>query len=145
MKRRVFLEGTDVMKAEIFASNKGYRKPIDDKVATWVREGWATWEEEKPEWFTDRWKESVPKYMRPAKKERFYRGDKIAAENEGGNEALTVGEGDEQKGRRRNSILELISGQAPLPSKVMPVGVIEKELDEEHFMREMNRRGMMTM
>ncbi|GMH91138.1 hypothetical protein TrVE_jg9661, partial [Triparma verrucosa] len=53
MKRRLFLEGNDVMKAEIFASNKKYRKPIDDKVATWVNAGWATWEEEKPEWFTD--------------------------------------------------------------------------------------------
>eukprot|EP00519_Triparma_laevis_P012762 CAMPEP_0182500664 /NCGR_PEP_ID=MMETSP1321-20130603/9697_1 /TAXON_ID=91990 /ORGANISM="Bolidomonas sp., Strain RCC1657" /LENGTH=248 /DNA_ID=CAMNT_0024705163 /DNA_START=34 /DNA_END=777 /DNA_ORIENTATION=+ len=30
MKRRMFLEGNDAMKASVFASNKGYRKPIDD-------------------------------------------------------------------------------------------------------------------
>ena len=159
MTTRNFFEGTDIMKADVFTNNKTHWSPIRDKVEAWVKEGWARWEEEQPDWFTDHWKSIVPKDMKPAKKTGgVYRGDKIAAEymkpakknkiaaeNEGGYEALTVGGGDEQKGRRRNSILELISGQGPLPSKVMPVGVIEKELDEEHFMREMKRRGSFSM
>ena len=148
MKRRLFLEGTDVMKAEIFASNKGYRKPIDDKVATWVNAGWATWEEEKPEWFTDQWKDSVPEDMKPAKKTggidngRDSR-DTMAAENEG-EEALTVGERDKQKGRQR-SILRLISGQKAASPKVVPAGGIKEEIDVEEFVREMNRRGSISM
>ena len=144
MKRRVFLEGTDVMKAEIFASNKGYRKPIDDKVATWVNAGWATWEEEKPEWFTDKWKTSVPENMKPAKKTGDADGgDETAAGNEGG-EALVLGGIEEQKGRRR-SVLEVIIGQKVASSKVMPAGGIKKEIDEEEFVRELNRRGSMRM
>ena len=84
MTRKNFLEGTDFMKAIIFSKNKGYRKPIEDKVATWVKEGWATWEEEKPEWFTDKWKASVPEYMKPTKKTGdIDDGDKTAAESEG--------------------------------------------------------------
>ena len=59
-------------------------------------------------------------------------------------EALMVGGGGEQNGRRR-SVLEIISGQKAGSSKVMPAGGIKKEIDEEEFLREMNRRGSMSM
>ena len=144
MTRKNFLEGKEVMKAIIFSKNKGYRKPIVDKVATWVKESWATWEEEKPEWFTDQWKASVHEYMKPAKKTGDVDGeDKIAAKKED-EEAITVEGQEEQKGRRR-SVLELISGQRVVSSKVMPAGGIKKEINEEEFLREMNRRGSMSM
>eukprot|EP00519_Triparma_laevis_P012953 CAMPEP_0182503250 /NCGR_PEP_ID=MMETSP1321-20130603/14968_1 /TAXON_ID=91990 /ORGANISM="Bolidomonas sp., Strain RCC1657" /LENGTH=101 /DNA_ID=CAMNT_0024708381 /DNA_START=109 /DNA_END=411 /DNA_ORIENTATION=- len=65
MTRRVFFEGTNIMKADIFYRNKAFRKPIEGKVKSWVKEGWATWDEEKPEWFTDQWKASVPEDMKP--------------------------------------------------------------------------------
>ena len=144
MKRRIFLEGNDMMKASIFASNKVYRKPIDDKVASWVNAGWATWEEEKPEWFTDRWKASVPEDMKPTKKTRDVDGgDETAAKNEG-EEALTVGGGEEQNGRRR-SFLEFISGQKAVSSKVMPAGGSKNEIDLEEFEREIRRRGSFKM
>ena len=151
MKRRLFLEGNKVMKADIMTNNKAYWSPIRSKVKAWVKEGWATWEEEKPEWFTDKWKASVPEDMKPANKS----GDvdsgldsrnNMAPENEG-EEALTVGGGEEQKGRRR-SVLELISGQKAASSKVMPTGGEAKkefEIDEAEFMREMNRRGSINM
>ena len=149
MNRKVFLEGTDVMKSAIFVVNRTYWKPIENKVVAWVKEGWWTWEEEKPDWFTDQWKSIVPEKMKPTKKAgdvdsgRDSR-DKIAAENEG-DEASTVGEGDEQKGQRR-SIVEIISGQKAVSSKVMPAGgEIKKEIDEEEFVREIKRRGSMTM
>ena len=145
MKRRMFLEGNDAMKASVFASNKGYRKPIDDKVASWVNAGWATWEEEKPEWFTDKWIASVPEVMKPTKKTGDVdSGDETAAKNEG-EEALTVGEEDEQKGKRR-SILEMISGQKAVSSKVMPAGGKNKKIfDKAEFVKAMKRRGSINM
>ena len=142
--RRLFLEGDDVSKAQVFKKHNSLWAPIRDKVAAWVKEGWATWEEEKPEWFTDKWKASVPEDMKPAKKMGdIDDGDKTAAENEG-EEALTVGGGEEQNGRRR-SVLELISEQKAVSSKVMPAGGNKKKINEEEFLREMNRRGSMSM
>ena len=145
MTRRVFLEGEDVMKKGVFLVHKSHRLPIRDKVADWVSAGWATWEEEKPEWFTDKWKASVPEDMKPAKKKtgEIDDGDKTAEENEG-EEAFMAGGGGEQNGRRR-SIVEFISGQKAESSKVMPAGGIEKEIDAEDFVREMNRRGAINM
>ena len=143
--RRTFLEGDDVMKQDLFNNNEVHWSPIRDKVEAWVKEGWATWEEEKPEWFTDQWKSIVPEEMKPTKgKGSVDGGDKVAAENEV-EEALMVGGGEEQKGRRR-SVLEVISGQKAVSSKVMPAGGGKKEeIDAEEFVREMNRRGSINM
>ena len=144
MTRRVFLEGEDVMKKGVFLVHKSHRLPIRDKVAAWVNAGWATWEEEKPDWFTDQWKASVPEDMKPAKKTGDVDdGDKMAAENEGG-EALTVGGEEEQNGRRR-SIVDIISGQKAGSSKVMPAGGSKYEIDVKEFEREMKRRGPINM
>ena len=146
MTRRNFLEGDDVMKAEVFTNTERHWSAIRDKVEAWVKEGWATWEEEKPDWFTDKWKASVPEDMKPAKKKTgdIDGGDKTAAENEG-DEAFSVAGGEEQKGRKR-SVLEIISGQTAASSKVMPEGVeVKKEIDEAEFVREINRRGSMNL
>ena len=145
MTRRNFLDGSDVMKSIVFKNNTTHWSPIRDKVEAWVKEGWATWEEEKPDWFTDQWKASVPEDMKPAKKKTgdIDDGDEMTAENEG-EEALMEGGGEEQNGRRR-SVLEVISGQKAVSSKVMPAGGIKKEINEEEFLREMNRRGSMSM
>ena len=144
MTRRLFLEGDDVSKKGAFTVHKSHRFPIRDKVEAWVSTGWATWEEEKPEWFTDQWKSMVPENMKPAKKTGDADGgDKTADENEV-EEALMMGGGEEQKGRRR-SVLEVISGQKAVSSKVMPAGGITKEIDVEEFEREMKRRGSINM
>ena len=145
--RKIFLEGTtDVMKSDVFTNNKTHWSPISDKVAAWVKEGWATWEEEKPEWFTDQWKASVPEEMKPTKGKGDADGeDKTADEVEGSDEALIVGGGEEKNGRRR-SIVELISGQKAVSSKVMPAGGTKKEeIDAEDFVRELKRRGSINM
>ena len=145
MTRRNFLEGDNVMKADVFTVHKSFWLPIRDKVAAWVKEGWATWEEEKPEWFMDKWRASVPEDMKPAKGKGSADGeDETVAEN-GGDEALTVGGGEEQKGRRR-SVLELISGQKAASSKVMPAeGIKKEEINAEDFVREMSRRGSINL
>ena len=138
------MEGTDVMKALIFTHNKSYWMPISVKVEAWVKGGWAKWEEEKPDWFTDQWKVSVPEDMKPQKGKGSVDGGDMAAEIEG-DRALIVGGGDEQKGRRR-SVLELISGQKAASSKVMPAGEIKKEeIDMEEFVRAMKRRESLNM
>ncbi|GMH55613.1 hypothetical protein TrST_g11584 [Triparma strigata] len=144
LTRRNFLEGDDFARCQVFGCHKFQWTPIRDKVEAWVKEGWATWEEEKPDWFTDQWKASIPEDMKPTKgKGDVYDGDKIAAKNEG-DEALIVGGKEEQNGRRR-SIVDIISGQKAVSSKVMPAGGIKKEINEEEFLREMNRRGSMSM
>ena len=143
--RRLFLEGDDVSKAQVFKKHKSLWAPIRDKVGAWVKEGWATREEEKPDWFTDKWKSMVPEDMKPTKGKGGSDGeDKVSAEIETGDEALTVGVGDEQNGRRR-SFLELISGQKAVSSKVMPAGGIKKEIDVEEFVREMKQRGSIKL
>lgn len=68
LTRRMFLEGDDVMKSEVFGCNTSQWKPIRDKVETWVQDNWSRWEEEKPEFFTDLWKAGVPLGMLPKKK-----------------------------------------------------------------------------
>jgi hypothetical protein len=142
--RRLFLEGDNVSKSQVFKKHKSLWAPIRDKTAEWVKEGWATWEEEKPEWFTDKWKASVPEYMKPTKKTgEVDGGDKTSEENEG-EEALMVGGGEEQNGRRR-SILDIISGQKAVSSKVMPAGGSKNKIDVEEFEREMKRRGSFNM
>ena len=133
------------MKADLFGNNEVHWSPIRDKVESWVRAGWATWEEEKPEWFTDQWKSIVPEDMKPTRKMvvDVDDGDKTADEN-AVEEALMAGGGEEQNGRRK-SILEFVSGQKVASSKVMPAGRIKKEIDAEEFVRELKRRGSINM
>ena len=139
--RKLFLEGDDVSKAQVFKKNKSLWAPIRDKAAVWVKEGWASWDTEKPDWFTDKWKASVPEDIKPTKKTGDVDGGgKMAAENEG-EEALIGGGNEEQKGHRR-SIVEIISWQKAVSSKVIPAEMIKKEeIDAEDFVREISDGG----
>ena len=57
MSRRIFLNSEDdAVKKDMFTNNKAFWLPIRDDLALWVNRGWNRWLEEKPEWFTDRWK-----------------------------------------------------------------------------------------
>ena len=60
---------TDQMKASIFKLHPSYYASIRSETAFWVRENWDIWNEEKPEWFTERVKSSIPKDMIPANEE----------------------------------------------------------------------------
>ena len=143
LTRRLFLEGDNNMKASVFGTNKTHWMPVRDKMASWAKEGWATWEEEKPEWFTDMWKASVPEDMKPTKK------------NE---------EGDESSGRfaeeqvRKGGLLKPIERTAPnTPSpvlirgsaKVSPAKSLEvnenQKINVAEFQRNMKRRGSFKM
>ena len=58
--------GTDELKAEIFKRNdKLWMWSMGPRVKEWVLESWWTWEEEKPAFFDDLFKASVPAHFVP--------------------------------------------------------------------------------
>ena len=135
---------SDATMFSVFKRSKHHWVSIEGEIKKWVELNWSKWEREKPEWFTDKWKASVPEYMKPTKKTgEVDGGDKTSEENEG-EEALMVGGGEEQKGRRR-SVLEIISGQTAVSSKVMPAGGMREGIEAEEFLREIKRRGSMNL
>ena len=56
---------SDGVKIEIFSCHPSYYAGIRDEVKAWVSENCSTWNEEKPDWFTERVKASIPKDMIP--------------------------------------------------------------------------------
>ena len=60
-----FESDEDETKAFVFISNIRYWKEIEDKVEEWVRENWAKWMEEEPEWLNDNIKALIPPKMIP--------------------------------------------------------------------------------
>ncbi|GMH62408.1 hypothetical protein TrST_g13776 [Triparma strigata] len=140
LTRRLFLEGDNNMKASVFGTKKTHWMPVRDKMASWIKEGWATWEDEKPEWFTDMWKASVPEDMKPAKKTGDVDGGRST---EIGQEKNTrLGEGKKQT--RQRSIVRMIS--AKKEPKILPAEGREREVfDKEEFAREYKRMGRMDM
>ena len=61
-----FLEHKDdATKSLVFGDHTDLWKEIEHEVADWTLANWSKWEEEKPEWFTEAFKESVPDHMIP--------------------------------------------------------------------------------
>ena len=170
MNIRVFSTGNDVMRAEIFTQNKAYWLPIKDKVDLWLKRGWATWEEEKPEWFTDKWRYLIPKDMIPTKHStglkrlRTSRGLSGSAmtesENEGEAGSSSEDEDDDEGGGGRSctrgSGFGNVSGRFNLTAsrslltggagtaKIAPQDV-NPAFDEIEFIRELKRRGSISL
>jgi hypothetical protein len=64
---------SDRAKFNVFAKHPTYYENIRGEVAVWVRENWDVWNEEQPEWFTERAKARVPKDMIPKSEEKSTR------------------------------------------------------------------------
>ena len=145
MTKRLFLEGNDLERHTIFTVTRTYWKSFEDKAAMWVKEGWASWEDEKPDWFTDQWKANVPEYMKPTKRAGEYSRLSNSMRAELGKETqLEGGEMKVEKEGRRKSIVELIS--AHKTPKISPAGATaNEEIDAAEFVREMKRRGSISM
>jgi hypothetical protein len=84
-----FLEGkSDAVKFQVFTTSKHHWVSIEEKIRKWVEENWARWEEEKPEWFTDQKKATVPVEFIPttgeARRRESVRRASVDAEAEGG-------------------------------------------------------------
>ena len=61
-----FLEHKDdATKSLVFGDHTDLWKKIENEVQEWTLTNWSKWEEEKPEWFTEHFKESVPGHMIP--------------------------------------------------------------------------------
>jgi hypothetical protein len=84
-----FLEGkTDAMKFGVLKRSRHHWVSIEKKVKKWVEENWESWEEEKPDWFTDQKKALVPVEFIPktgeARRRESVRRASVDAEAEGG-------------------------------------------------------------
>lgn len=63
---RVFLDNTeDEKKAAVFKYNPAKWTAIREEVKEWCLDGWLTWKETQPEWFTDVWIDCVDDDMIP--------------------------------------------------------------------------------
>ena len=108
---------TDVNKAHYsFKKSRRQWVSIEDKVRKWVEENWERWEEEKPEWFTDQMKATVPVEFIPttgeARRRESVRRASVNAEAEGG-----LG-GALRASIRRASVESVVEGN---PSRVVPI------------------------
>jgi len=84
-----FLEGeSDAIKIEVFCNSRHHWVSIEGEIKKWVQSNWAKWEEEKPEWFTDVIKATVPVDFIPsdgdARRRESVRRASVDAEAEGG-------------------------------------------------------------
>lgn len=69
-----------------------------EEVGGWVRKGWGVWVEEKPDWFTDVWRGSVPVDMIPNTK-----GGEGDGEKEG------VKKKEDRNFRRKKSVMSKVA------------------------------------
>jgi hypothetical protein len=53
-------DGDDEQKSGIFDSQRSHRRKMERDIRAWTLANWERWEREKPQWFTDRWIDSVP-------------------------------------------------------------------------------------
>ena len=60
---------SDGVKIGIFNCHPAYYAGIRDEVKAWVSDNYSTWNEEQPDWFTERVKASIPKGMIPESEE----------------------------------------------------------------------------
>jgi hypothetical protein len=84
-----FLEGeSDEIKIKVFTASRHHWVSIGEEIKKWVALNWAKWEEEKPEWFTDVIKATVPVDFIPsdgdARRRESVRRASVDAEAEGG-------------------------------------------------------------
>ena len=140
MLRRVSLEGDDVSKSQVFKKHRALWKPIEENVKAWVKAGWKQWGEEKPEWFTDAFKVSVPEAWIPITNGE----EKVTVFAREENVDVIV-RGEEKQGGHRKSLIDSLKSRKK-NNKVVPEGMKEGHVfDVQEFKREMERRGIINM
>jgi len=143
----------DGLKADIFSNNKNQWKSIYEEVKEWVWQNWPKWMEEKPAWFDDRMRSTIPQDMIPSSDDQ----KQIAAER--GKDAVvksTQSSGgrrtSQSRGRRRSSFEDQFRGifldDKKKSSKIVPVGggeLMTEEIAGEFMKMSRERRGTMSM
>jgi hypothetical protein len=89
MSMTYFLEGeSDEIKFVVFTTSRHHWDSIEGEVRKWVESNWAKWEEDKPDWFNDLTKATVPEDLIPAdgdaRRRESVRRASVDAEAEGG-------------------------------------------------------------
>ena len=64
-ERNAFEHGGDAKKSLVFTSHPKYWEGFIDEIHSWLKDNWARWESERPDFFTERWKKNIPIEMRP--------------------------------------------------------------------------------
>ena len=59
-------EDESIKAGAAFGCHESHTASVRDDVKEWVQANWYRWEEEKPEWWTDAMKGSIPNDMLPA-------------------------------------------------------------------------------
>ena len=149
MTEKIFLEGNDEVKAGVLVVNEVLWRLIRDKAEMWLDTGWETWEDERPDWFTDLWISALPADMLPTKNGK--RSDSQGSEKEEVRHIDAAG----QNGRRKSLLDGLVARRrssvgAKIAPKVTEKGneselVRKLKFDQEDFVREFERRESMTM
>ena len=52
-----------------------YLQPFREEARQWLSQNWKNWERDRPMWFTERWKQAVPKFLLPAEIKRMLKND----------------------------------------------------------------------
>jgi hypothetical protein len=89
MSMAYFLEGeSNNIKIQVFGISRHHWVSLEGEIKKWVDSNWSKWEEEKPEWFTDVIKATVPVDFIPAdgdaRRRESVRRASVDAKAEGG-------------------------------------------------------------
>jgi hypothetical protein len=63
--------GNDELREQIFSYNQALWRPIRPQVAAWMSSRFEIWKREKPAWFTDALRRSIPTDMLPPRVARL--------------------------------------------------------------------------
>ncbi len=70
MNRFLDTAGNDELRTRIFCNNQELWRPIRPQVEAWVRVRFTIWKREKPTWFTEALRRSIPTDMLPPRDAR---------------------------------------------------------------------------
>jgi hypothetical protein len=122
-----FRDGKDDAKKgyAVFTNSKKHWESIEDEVKNWVKANWDRWEEEKPEWFDERMRASVPVEYIPgagdARRRESVRRASVNAEAEGGLlDALTTSIRRASVGGADGGVIIGVGGGKAKVSSVVP-------------------------
>ena len=74
-------EGNDQARIMIFSDNIDLWRDIEGEVQVWTLANWARWEHEKPSWFDENFRESVPDRFRPIRSLVQLKSSKVHSPN----------------------------------------------------------------
>ena len=82
---------TDLEKLQNFALHPSYYAAFDDELKAFVRSNWATWQAEKPDWFTENIIATIPiRFISEIEVERMSEGQVSSGNGGGGARVIPI-------------------------------------------------------